>query len=224
MPRKDPTFTDQDLIRLFCKNLDPSEKKRVLEKFMKYVIDREPICDTDINVTTNYCKWAWTFLELTEHADAISLVSNRILATLTFIESLLLALSAAGPFGRLIVLLRLLIGWIIAFAVVLLTIIKLFAELQPWAVTSTTFFCKHLHTEIGENTPNLNGLPKSYDESVAELLGEIERIANEIKKGISDLVQWFSDLPNNVLDEVKSWFENFDISWNNLEWPPVNIP
>ncbi len=47
MPRQDPSFTDADLIRLFCKNLDPAEKRRVVERFRGYIISRKKICDEE---------------------------------------------------------------------------------------------------------------------------------------------------------------------------------
>jgi len=37
MPRKDPTFTDQDLLRFYCRNLDQTEKFSEAVKKLNYL-------------------------------------------------------------------------------------------------------------------------------------------------------------------------------------------
>lgn len=220
MPRKDPSFTDADLLRLFCKNLDPAEKLRVLEKFKAYVIDRKPICDTDPNIETNFCRWSWVYLELTEHADTFRLAAPKILQALVWIESVLLALSNAGPWGKLVVFLRVAVGWVIGFVTFVATLIELFAETQPYAVALTTFFCKHQFTELSDKTPDISRLPKSYDEKLYEIMEEIHKFSDgvdkfmeDLKKDIDNFLNQLAELPSEVIEDIKKWIEDFDITW-----------
>lgn len=43
MPRKDPTFTEADLIRFYCSNLDGAEQARVLDRFSSHILHRKAL-------------------------------------------------------------------------------------------------------------------------------------------------------------------------------------
>ena len=220
MPRKDPSFTDNDLLRLFCKNLDPAEKLRVLEKFKAYVIDRKPICDTDPNIETNFCRWSWVYLELVDHADTFRLAVPTILKALVLIEAALLALSNTGPWAKLILFLRVAIGWLISFITFAGTLITLFAETMPYAAALTGFFCKHLFTELSDETPDTTRLPKSYDEKLSEIMDEIHKFSDgidkfmeDLKKDIDDSLKQLAEFPSELIEDMKKWLEDFHLEW-----------
>lgn len=198
MPRKDPTFTDADLIRLFCKNLEPAEKMRVTERFRKYVLSRTPICSTDPVLSTDFCAWAKAFLELTDKADSVAQTIPYVLSVLAALESALTLLSWAGWIGRAVAVLRVAVAWMIAFVTFTGALIIMFSKLHPYAASMVVMFCKYQDAELKGDPPNPEGLPKSPDEKLQEMIDEI--------KG------WFGDLFSEQTTTPPD------------EWPPSNVP
>lgn len=174
MPRKDPSFTDADLIRLFCKNLDPAEKQRAMERFRRHIISREKICDDDSEIKTDFCKWSKVFLEITDKCDTASKLVPPTLAALGAIEAALIALSWAGWLGRLLVVLRVAVSYLIALVAFLGAIIIMIGELNSYAGSMVLFFCQYQDSDISGSPPNPEGLPKSPDEQLHDFIKEIE--------------------------------------------------
>ncbi len=198
MPRKDPSFTDGDLIRLFCKNLDPAEKLRVIERFRGYIISREKLCDEDAEIKTDFCRWSKSFLELVDKCETAGELVAPTLAALGALEASLFTLSWAGWVGRLIAVLRIAVTFLIAIVTSLGAIVIMVGKMKSYASSLVLFFCEHLDAEVEGEPPNPEGLPKSPDEKLNDFIQEIEDWMNSI----------FSSDTTTPPDS----------------WPPENIP
>lgn len=179
MPRRDPSFTDGDLIRFFCKNLDPAEKQRVIRRFQEHIIHRAKICEDDIDVKTDFCKWAKAFAELTTKAREAGKVVPYVLSILTALEVALNALSWAGWLGKALIAIRVAVTALISITVFFGAIIIMVGQMGPFAGHLVAFFCEYQNAELNGEPPNPNGLPKSPDEKLQELIDSIQ--------------SWFSD-------------------------------
>lgn len=180
MPRQDPSFTDADLIRLFCKNLDPAEKRRVIERFRGYIVSRKKLCDEDAEIKTDFCRWSKVFHELTDKCETAGKLLPPVLAALGALEAALAALSWAGWVGRLIVVLRVAVAYLIAIVTFFGAIIIMVGEMNSYAGSLVLFFCEHLDAEVEGEPPNPEGLPKSPDEKLNDFIKEIEDWLNSI--------------------------------------------
>lgn len=181
MPRRDPTFTDADLFRFYCNNLDPAEKARVLQKFKAHLLTHTPICPNDTKIDIDFCKWANSFYRLTTLCKEIGEEIPEILAILTTLETALLGLSWTGWLGRLLMILRALLGFLITAISYVGAIMIMLGELRPLAEVLVQFFCfYHYDVELPGDPPDLTKLPKSPGDEINEFL-------NGIRESLKDL-------------------------------------
>lgn len=180
MPRKDPTFTDGDLIRFFCKNLTPAEKKRVLDHFKAHILTHTPLCPNDNRIDVDFCKWAHKFWTLTSLCEEIGEYSPKILSALVAIESALIGLSWAGWLGRLVAILRVLMTFLIQAMVYIAALMVMIGQLKPFAESAIQIFCfAHYDVELEGDPPDPTKLPESP-----------------------------GDIINNILNDIRDWFND----------------
>lgn len=143
MPRLDKTFKDTDLIRFFCKNLDPTEKSIVLNIFRQHVLAGKPICpNEDEGTDLNLCQWAAYLESAVNKAQIAGNVLQRILALLAAIETALTPLSLLGPIGRIVAAIRALIAYTIEVLIPITAIFIMIGELKPFASLLREVICQ----------------------------------------------------------------------------------
>ncbi|MCP5158503.1 MAG: hypothetical protein H6975_03645 [Gammaproteobacteria bacterium] len=179
MPRKDPTFTDTDLIRFYCRNLDPAEKKRVLDRFKAHILTHTPICPNDHSINVDWCRWAHRFWTLTTLCKEIGEELPKVLTALVALQRALLVLSWAGWLGRLLAILRVMVTFLIQTVIYVGALMIMIGELKPFADSLIQMFCfAHYDVELEGDPPDPTKLPESP-----------------------------GDIINNILNDIRDWFE-----------------
>lgn len=192
MPRKDPTFTDADLLRFYCTNLDPAEKYRVRKAFKENILHRKAICPDDED-QGDYCAWAKAFNKITSICNVIADYLPEILASLTAIETVLGVLSWTGWVGRMLAFFRLLILALIQVVIWVGAIIVLVGKLSPYSSFVEGMFCKE--AEDGSAFENIEGTPPDPDSlppnPASKLLDDIQQVYRDITDWITTPPDWF---------------------------------
>lgn len=161
MPRKDPTFTDLDLVRFYCKNLDPAEKARVLNRFRMHIVSKTPICQLDPEPGTDWCKWARQFWHISDLCEAIGKWLPKVLIILTVLNAALYALSWAGWIGRLIAVIRAAVSFLLTTLLYITALCVAVGHLKPFAEILMEMFCFAKYRDLEGEPPNIDNLPES---------------------------------------------------------------
>lgn len=181
MPRADPTFSDSDLLRFYCRNLEAGEKYRVLQRFTLYIGKGEKICPADTN-RPNPCEWIEILAAIIGICASVSNRLPQVILALTAWEAALALLSWAGPLGRILNLVRAVIAYLIAiltYATALLVMIEKFALLVEFMAV---VLCR------GDTPPPL-GRPPDLD----DLPPDPQRIIDDLMDQIRDFQAWLQD-------------------------------
>ena len=180
MPRKDPTFTDGDLIRFFCRNLDPAEKTRVLNRFKAHILNHEPLCGDDDKINIDFCKWAKRFWDLTSICEDVAGYLPRVLATLGSLLGAIELLSWAGWIGRLLLIVRALLLFLINAIIYIGAVLAMVGQLKPFAEAAVQMFCFAQYDVNPEGEPpDPANLPESPGEIINDILNDIRDWFNE---------------------------------------------
>lgn len=192
MPRKDPTFTDADLLRFYCTNLDPGEKYRVRKAFKENILHRKAICPDDED-EGDYCGWAKAFNKTAAICAAIGEWLPEVIAVLTAIEIGLNVLSWTGWVGRLLAFFRLLILALIQVVIYVGAILIMVGDLTPYSSFIESQFCKD--EEDGSAFDNIDGTPPDPDSlppnPASKLLDDIQQVYRDITDWITTPPDWF---------------------------------
>lgn len=192
MPRKDKTFTDNDLIRFYCTNLDPLEKYRVRKKFKENILRRKAICPDDLD-EDDYCAWAESFHEITVICRTIGDWLPEVLSALVAIETALSVLSWAGWLGRLLAFFRLLVLALIQFVIYIGAVLIMVGDLSIYSLWIKEQFCKD-----SEETYPLDGTPPDPDSlppnPASKLLDDIQQVYRDVMEWIKTPPDWIDDI------------------------------
>ena len=192
MPRKDPTFTDADLLRFYCTNLDPAEKYRVRKAFKENILHRKAICPGDED-EDDYCSWAEAFHKITVICETIGDWLPEVLSVLTAIEMALSVLSWTGWIGRLLAFFRLLVLALIQFVIYVGAILIMVGDLSFYSLWIKEQFCKD-----SEETYQLDGTPPDPDSlppnPASKLLDDIQQVYRDVMDWISTPPDWLDDI------------------------------
>jgi len=174
MPRKDPTFSDNDLIRFFCNNLDPAEKKRVLDRFKAHILTHEPICPNDNRIDIDFCKWAHNFWVLTTICREVGEEIPKILGALAAFNAALSLLTWAGWLGRFLAILRALVTFLISALLYIGAIMIMIGQLRPFADMLVSMFCfAHYNIDLEGDPPDPTKLPQHPGDVINDILNDI---------------------------------------------------
>lgn len=140
MPRSDPSFTDADLLRFYCKNLNPSEKYLVLKRFNDFLSKGTKICPDDPDERIDPCEWiAFARKLVAESADLAKILSKFVLV-IAALEVALGALSWVGPAAKILRIIIIVLGYIEAVLFFVTAILLLISELDPFLRFLQAFF------------------------------------------------------------------------------------
>ncbi|MDG4551953.1 MAG: hypothetical protein P9F19_01990 [Candidatus Contendobacter sp.] len=192
MPRRDPTFTDLDLIRFFCKNLDPGEKYWVLKTFADYVRNGKKICPDDPDKRVDPCEWIkFARKVISECSDANKLL-RKLIPIIGSIAGLLHYGAYAGPWGRILIVVRIAFDFFLEFFIFITAVMTLISEMTPFIDFLDRFFCKG-EAEI----PGLDYQPPGMN-----LPESPERRMDRIMKAVEEAFEWLeaddTDLPPDM--------------------------
>lgn len=186
MPRIDKTFTDNDLIRFYCANLDPDEKTRVLGRFVDHIINKNPICPNEPpkeDEDKNPCKWVNMLKELVDIAAALAKILAWLIAILTAIEVALggaeLGISVFPQFRPIAYLMRVIkyaIGVLIPFLIYITAVLLLIEQLGPFLTMLEQLFCKGEAPADVPPPPSTDELPPAptIDSTLTGFIDEIK--------------------------------------------------
>lgn len=178
MPRSDRTFTDNDLIRFYCRNLDPGEKYRTLRRFNLYIGKGEKLCPDDEH-RPNPCEWLEVLAVVIGFCSGLADQLPKVMVALTAWEAALALLSWTGPLGRILTVLRAFIAYLLAIFTYLLAILELiqrFSLLIEFFVASLCY---------GDKPPPLGPPPE-----VKDLPPDPQRIMDDIMEQIREFEAW----------------------------------
>jgi hypothetical protein len=195
MPRKDPTFTDADLIRFYCANLDPAEKTRVRKRFRANILHRTPICPNEEG-GDDYCAWAKAFDQVVQICRGIGDALPEILVVLGGIEIALSVLSWAGWLGKLLLFFRLIILALINVVVYVGAILIVVGELAPFSSWISRQFCKQVDDDSIDDT--VSGEPPDPDtlppNPASKLVDDIQQASRDFYDWITTPPDWIDDI------------------------------
>ncbi|MCC8991725.1 MAG: hypothetical protein LM514_03920 [Streptococcus sp.] len=186
MPRYDPTFTDIDLIRFYCTNLDPAEKARVLDRFVDHIINKNPICPNEPpkeDEDKKPCDWVKLLKELVDIAAALAKILAWLIAILATIEVALsgaeLGISIFPQFRPIAYLLRAIkyaIGVLIPFLIYITAVFLLIEQLGPFLTILEQLFCKGEAPDDVPPPPSTDELPPAptIDSTLTGFIDEIK--------------------------------------------------
>lgn len=192
MPRSDPTFTDGDLVRFYCRNLAPGEKYQVLQRFTRYIGKGEKLCPGDVD-RPNPCEWIEIFALVIGFCSGLAERLPKIIVSLSALEASLMLLSWVGPLGRVLVLFRAAVAYLIAvltYVTAILVMIQKFALLVEFIAV---LLCK------GDTPPPL-GRPPDIDDLPPDPQRIIDDIMEQIRDFESWLQGWLADNPGWDVD------------------------
>jgi hypothetical protein len=195
MSRKDPTFTEADLIRFYCSNLDVAEQTRVLDRFSTHILHRKALCECDED-KTDWCAWASALNIATTIASTISDHFAEIIAGLTAAIAFLGRLTWTGILGRFIAALIAVLTTTLAFIAYIGGIMLFIGKMDIFAVFLTDMLC----SERDFNPDSFDGTPPD----VAEIPeNPLDVALDYFQKQIEDLIEWFNpfSLNDDPLDE-----------------------
>lgn len=192
MPRSDPTFTDLDLIRFYCRNLDPAEKYQVMRSFADFIKKGAKICPDDPDKRIDPCKWIAYAKELILQCKDIAVWMTKLLPILATIATALHYSTWVGPLGRLLTVLRILVDLIIEAWIFITTILTIVGGLSPLLDFINKFFC------TGEEP-----LPFDYDPPGMNLPpNPAQRRMDDIMTFLDDALNWLTpDYIDNIPPE-----------------------
>lgn len=196
MPRKDPTFTEADLIRFYCSNLDEAEQARVLDRFSGHILHRKALCDCDED-KTDWCAWASALNIATSMAATLSEHFAAITAGLTAAIAFLGRLTWTGILGRLIAALIAVLATVLAFLVYIEAIILFIGKMDIFAAFLATMLCAESDYQpdsFDETPPNASELPDN----------PLETALDYFQKQIEEFIDWFNpwSMTDDPIDEL----------------------
>lgn len=190
MPRKDPTFTDSDLLRLYCNNLDPAEKYRVFEAFRNHVMNGQKICADDPDEKTDLCGWIANAQSVLEAAKEAASLLKYALSALVALEAVLIGLSWVGPLARVLVALRAFVAYLISIVIFATTILIMVGDLMPLILFLNKHLCKGEKPSPLPPPPGLD-LPEPPQRLMDTIVAEIESAFQAIKDFFTGIYDWF---------------------------------
>jgi hypothetical protein len=198
MPRQDPRFTDADLIRFYCNNLDDAEKSRVRKVFNDYLMKQVAICP-DAEDGNGYCEWARVFRTITKEAKRINGIIPDVIAALKTIEILLNAFSFAGLLGRLVVILKIFISSMLEYIVYLSAVLAVVIKMEPYAEWLEGIFCSiEGNDNLGEIVGDLPDISEIGLDPLAGFVGDIQQTGQ-------DFLNWFKVVPADFNPDIGPW-------------------
>lgn len=192
MPRKDPTFTDNDLLRFYCTNLDPAEKYRVRKKFKENILHRKAICPDDED-ESDYCAWTKALHKVTAICQAVGDWLPEILAVLTAIQMVLNVLSWVGWLGRLLAFFRLIVLLLIEFVIYVGSALVIVGEFSYYTSWLESIFCKEaeMEFELTGDPPDPDSLPPN----------PASKLVDDLQQAYQDFTNWITT-PPDWLDDI----------------------
>ena len=175
MARKDPTFTDLDLLRLYCRNLDPAEKYRVMNAFARNLRHGEKICPDDPDERIDPCAWVDFVSAIMTRCEDLAISLPRIIAALVAFEVFLTGLSWVGPLGRLLIIIRMLVAYLITVLIYLLAIVMMILSLAPFIHFLDRFFCKGEKSLPLDKPPGMEDLPEDPNRRMDEIIDKLQQ-------------------------------------------------
>lgn len=191
MPRIDKTFTDNDLIRFYCNNLDNEEKLKVRKKFRENILHRTAICP-DEESASDYCEWAKAFDRIVQICNGIGDWIPEILQTLTTIEMALSVASWTGWLGRLLAFFRLIILGLIEVVIYVGAVLVMVGYLAPFSSYIARLFCQQAEDDsefvVEGEAPDPDTLPPN---PASKLVDDLQKSYNDFKNWITTPPDWF---------------------------------
>ena len=190
MPRSDKTFSDKDLLRFYCNNLEPDEKYRVLVAFNDYIVKGQTICPDDPAEPTNVCEWLDTANRVFSAVSLLADSAQYVLASLVALEATLSVLSWGGPIGRLLIAFR-------AFVAYLITVVAYVAALST-LISKLALLMDYLNLLLcsGDKPPPLPpppsiDLPDPPERPMDFIANEINAAIQSAKDFFTGMFDWF---------------------------------
>lgn len=181
MPRKDPTFTDSDLLRFYCRNVDPGEKYLVMKAFNDHIKKGIKICPDDPDERIDPCEWIQKLKELLNECGKKAVLLVQIIKVLVTLEVVLSGLSWVGPAARILKIVVIVIGYLVSVLIFVATILTLLSQLGgPLLTYLNDYFCTG-----AKPLP----LPKPPDVVLPE---DPQRRMDEIIDWIESIFDWLS--------------------------------
>lgn len=181
MPRKDPTFTDSDLLRFYCRNVDPGEKYLVMKAFNDHIKKGIKICPDDPDERIDPCEWIKKLKDLLNECGKKAVLLVQIIKVLVTLEVVLSGLSWVGPAARILKIVVIVIGYLVSVLIFVATILTLLSQLGgPLLTYLNDYFCTG-----AKPLP----LPKPPDVVLPE---DPQRRMDEIIDWIESIFDWLS--------------------------------
>lgn len=180
MPRKDPTFTDQDLLRFYCRNLDQTEKFSVHYHFQRFFTGKIKICPDD-EFAVDPCPWIFYAHEVIYYSGRWLKYSAFVIGALVSIEVMIKGMSLVGPAGRLLSILLIAIGFLIQFLLAASIIVAAIWGMGQFITGLNHFFCKGERMTTLEPPPNWNP-PEGWDRNI-----------DKVMQVFDDIMDWLGD-------------------------------
>lgn len=191
MPRIDKTFTDNDLIRFYCRNLDNEEKLKVRKIFRENILHRTAICPDEEN-GSDYCAWAKSFDRIVQICNGIGDWIPEILQTLTTIEMALSVASWTGWLGRLLAFFRLIILGLIEVVIYVGAVLVMVGDLAPYSSFVARQFCRQAEDDsefaVEGEAPDPDTLPPN---PASKLVDDLQKAYSDFKDWITTPPDWF---------------------------------
>ena len=175
MPRLDKTFSDSDLLRFYCRNLDPSEKYLVMEAFKNHIKKGIKICPNDPDKNFDPCAWIAFTKKLTDQCAEKSKLLAQIAIVLTTLEVALSSLIWIGLYGKILKIIVLIIGYVVSVLIFCSALLSMIGSLGVFINGMNKFFCTGEDPGPLEKPPELN-LPEDPSRRMDEIVNWIESI------------------------------------------------
>lgn len=185
MPRKDPTFTDSDLLRFYCRNVDPGEKYRVMEAFKGHIKKGIKICPDDPEKKIDPCEWINFSEWLVHQCAAKARLLVQIAQVLTMLEVALGALSWLPPYGKVLKIIVVVLGYVVSVLIFAATLMTLVGQLGGFMGMLNKYFCTGEEPGPLPKPPGLD-LPEDPERRMDEIVNWIESIFDWLSPSDTD--------------------------------------